>query len=271
MKRAIFAVGLLLAACTTALATPPQEAAAPAAPQRAQFDLGRPYLGGPLPGGLQLVLPPPAPDSARMLRDLEVNEAAMAGQGGPRWQLAARDAFLGPGWVGNAFSCSAGVTISDATTPVLANLLRRTATDFAMSAGAVKDHYNRQRPFAANGTPSCTPDDEAGLAHNGSYPSGHSAMGFGTGLVLAAVLPDHAAALVRRGRQFGESRALCNVHWQSDVEAGQLVASATFARLQSDGAYRADVEAARAELATAQPLDAAAQAACQADEAVLGD
>jgi acid phosphatase (class A) len=66
--------------------------------------------------------------------------------------------------------------------------------------------------------------------------------------VLAEVIPDRAAELVARGRAFGDSRRICNVHWLSDIEEGRVVATAVVARLNAEPAFRADVEAARAEV-----------------------
>ena len=55
--------------------------------------------------------------------------------------------------------------------------------------------------------------------------------------------------ILARGRAFGESRIICNVHWHSDVVEGRLVGSAAVARLHADPAFHADLEAAKAELA----------------------
>lgn len=240
------AMGLALAACAPAAGS---SHAAPraAAPAPAEFDFGPPYLGGSLPGGQALVGPPPAEGSPGLARDTAASAAGLALRGGARWELAARDADLSTGAVPRAFSCAAGVAISDADTPAIAHLMRRAAADFGMSTSGVKSIYQRPRPFMGNGEPTCDPDSEAALRTNGSYPSGHSAIGYGTGLVLAAVFPHRAAELVARGREFGESRRVCNVHWLSDVEAGRTIAAATFARLQSDPAFREDLRAAQAE------------------------
>jgi acid phosphatase (class A) len=100
-----------------------------------------------------------------------------------------------------------------------------------------------------NGKPTCTTEAEAVLRRDGSYPSGHSALGFGWGLILAQVVPDRAAELVARGRAYGDSRRICNVHWLSDIEEGRVVASAVVARLNAEPAFRADLDAARAEVA----------------------
>ena len=274
MKR--FAPGLLailLAGCVAATATPgpalPSAAAASPSPpaDRALFDMGPAYLGGPLPGGDALVGPPPAEGSEALARDRAANAAALALGGSARFALARADADLGPGAVLHAFSCAAGVAISDAGTPAIAHLLRRATADFATSTSGVKALHMRARPFTVNNAPTCTPEAEAALRGNGSYPSGHSAIGYGDALVLAAVFPDRAAAIVKRGIDHGDSRRVCNVHWLSDVEAGRTVAAATFARLQADPAFRADLARAQAEAKGALP--AADAAGCAAEAGVL--
>jgi acid phosphatase (class A) len=236
--------------------------------QRAAFDMGPAYFPGPLPAGETLVGAPPAPGSEAMKRDEALSAAGLALYGTERFKLSAADADLGPGGVPGAFTCTAGVTISDATTPAIMHLLRRATADFGTSTSGVKARYNRARPFTVNHKPTCDPASEEALRHNGSYPSGHSAIGYGDGLLLAAVFPDKAAALTKRGIAFGESRRICNVHWESDIEAGRDFAAATFARLQSDPTFREDLAKAQAEARTlsaaAAPTNCAAEAAALA-------
>jgi acid phosphatase (class A) len=57
--------------------------------------------------------------------------------------------------------------------------------------------------------------------------------------------------MLKRGFDFAESRVVCRVHWRSDVAAGRLMASAVYARLQSDPVFKAQRDLARAELAKA--------------------
>ena len=273
MNRTVVAsLALLIAGCTAAVAAPDSISTPIAAPtpqgQRVLFDMGPPYFPGPLPAGETLVGAPPAAGTDAMSRDERLSAAGLALYGSERFKLAARDADLGPGAVPGAFSCTAGVTISDAATPAIMHLLRRADADFGTSTSGVKKLYDRPRPFTVNNKPTCTPDDEEALRHNGSYPSGHSAIGYGAGLLLAAVFPDHAAALTRRGIEFGESRRVCNVHWESDIEAGRDFAAATFARLQSDPTFRDDLAKAQAEAraltGAAAPTNCAAEAAALA-------
>ena len=92
-----------------------------------------------------------------------------------------------------------------------------------------------------------------GFAASGSYPSGHAASAWLYALLLAEVDSEHAAAIVARGRVFGESRVVCGVHYASDVEAGRITATALVAALHGNADFDADMAAARAEIADARP------------------
>ncbi|MCE7797212.1 phosphatase PAP2 family protein [Sphingobium sufflavum] len=200
-----------------------------------------------LPDSATILPPPPATASLAQARDDEAAAAAVAQQGSARWKLAVADAeLMAPDAIG-AFSCAAGFDLGAQATPAISALLRRAAADIAISTFAAKRKYQRPRPFMVNGKPSCTPDMEPLLRRDGSYPSGHSALGYGEGLILAEVVPSRATALVARGKAFGDSRRLCNVHWLSDIEEGRIMASATLARLHAEPAFQKDVAAARAE------------------------
>jgi acid phosphatase (class A) len=202
-----------------------------------------------LPNSLALVPPPPASGTAAFGRDEETSRMALELRGSPRWELATRDAVLRFPELAETFSCALNAPIDEVRMPRLVHLLRRTLSDAGRSTTAAKNHYQRARPFMVNDQPICTPSSAEALRGNGSYPSGHSAIGFALALVLAEVAPDRADALIARGRAFGQSRIVCNVHWASDVQEGQLMAAAVVARLHAEPEFRADVEAARAELA----------------------
>jgi acid phosphatase (class A) len=120
-----------------------------------------------------------------------------------------------------------------------------------------------------NKEPSCTPAEEAELGKQGSYPSGHSAAGWAWALVLAEAEPDRANEIVARGRAFGQSRVVCNVHWQNDVNEGRILGAATVARLHADAAFLADLEAAKKELAAVRAKGLAPVRDCKAEEAAL--
>lgn len=201
-----------------------------------------------LPDSLALLPPPPAAGSAAFARDEEVSKAETHVPGSPRFVQAASDADLKPAHALQTFACAAGLTPDPKRTPTLYRILGKSMIDIGLSTYKAKDHYQRVRPFVAHGNATCLPADEATLRGDGSYPSGHSALGWGWALILTELVPEHADAILQRGRDFGESRLVCNAHWASDVDAGRVIAAAAVARLHGDKAFRADLDAARKEL-----------------------
>ncbi len=200
-----------------------------------------------MPDAVLVLPPPPTPGSLADKEDLEVFRQTRALAGSGRWVLAARDAtdYIG------AFSCALGHPLSEAATPRTLHLLSRVGSDASVLTNRVKDHYGRPRPFLTVGLPICRPEQIKGLTKSASYPSGHATYSWAAGMVLADLVPDHAAAILARARAFGESRVVCGVHYVSDVEEGRTNGSLLFAVLQSDATFRSDLEAARSELALA--------------------
>ncbi|KLD77342.1 phosphatase [Xanthomonas hyacinthi DSM 19077] len=205
-----------------------------------------------LPDSLLLVPPPPAKDSPGRALDEAVNKEALALRGSPRFALAAQDAELHFPAAANHFSCPLGIQVSAQHTPHLYRLLQRVAEDAGDAAEKAKAYYHVPRPFMDNGEASCTPADEAELRPNGAYPSGHTSIGWAWAQVLSEADPARTDALMARGRSYGESRIVCNVHWQSDVLASRIVAAATVAKLQDNPQFRADLEGARQEIGAAR-------------------
>jgi acid phosphatase (class A) len=240
----------------------------PAPPQASRLGVGYLPLDA-MPDARLLVPPPPAPGSAAEARDVEASKAALAMHGGPRWALAMRDAdIFSPGATGT-MSCAAGFEISPTATPKLEALLRKSMANLAMSTAVVKRLYQRQRPFVVNGQPQCTPEWDAVLRKDGAYPSGHAAIGYGWGLILAELVPDRAAQLVARGRAFADSRRVCNVHWLSDTEEGMVVATAAVARLRADPGFQRDLKAARREVQSIAVKSRTPTTDCNAEAAAL--
>ena len=126
--------------------------------------------------------------------------------------------------------------------------MRRTLADAGLSTYAAKNYYKRERPFMLNNTPICTPDDEELLRIDGSYPSGHTAIGWVWALILTEVFPSQTDELLMRGKEFGISRNVCNVHWHSDVLAGRMMGTATLAKLHANEDFMIDLAAAKEEI-----------------------
>ncbi len=243
LRKSLLALALMGGATGAVLAEQP--------PLAATSRLASGYLSiERLPDDIRLLSPPPAEGSRALKRDLDAAKRALALRDTARWELAKVDADIFTPNAANTMSCAAGFVIGPETTPRLNTLLRRVMSDLGRASTASKAKYNRPRPFVGNGQPTCTPEQDAVLRGNGSYPSGHASIGYGWGLILGDVAPDRARALRRRGHAFADSRRICNVHFRSDIEAGELLATIVVARLQGDPAYQADIAVARAELRT---------------------
>ena len=224
---------------------------------------------GALPDSRALIPPPPAAGLAAMAYDEEVSRKSLALRNTPRWTLAMLDADLGFPQAAGAFSCALNAPITEQETPHLYMLLRRTLIDAGSSTFAAKNYYSRMRPFVVNKQPICTPMDEEPLTESGSYPSGHAAVGCAWALILSEIAPEQADAIGARGRAFGESRVICNVHWQSDVTEGCFMGTSTVGRLHGDPTFRADLEAAKAELAAVRAKGLKPLRNCAAEAAAM--
>lgn len=274
MNAPLLPLALAAALLTTACATVAPEPSTSAA-QVGELRPGSGYLKGylersELPDSLALLPPPPAPGSAALAADEEAYRSLTALRGGARSAQATQDAQLKFPQAASTFSCALGVEISEQGTPHLNMLLRRTLGDAGLATYKAKDKYQRTRPFVAFKEPTCTPADEAALAKDGSYPSGHSSIGWAWALVLTEVAPERADALLQRGRAFAQSRGVCGAHWKSDIEAGRLVGSATVARLHENADFKAQLAAARKEVALARQKGAApAAVGCAAEAEAL--
>ncbi|WP_428423421.1 acid phosphatase [Pararhizobium sp.] len=234
------------------------------------FQLSPGYLKqADLPNSLQLLGPPPSAESKAFARDEEARQDTVPLRGTARWDLAKRDADLNFPQPAETFSCAMGMKIDKEKTPHIYKVMQRVLTDAGLSTYGVKNKYNRVRPFVAHNEGTCWPDQEPLLRSDGSYPSGHTAAGWGWALVLAQVNPERANELLSRGLAFGQSRVICNAHWQSDVDAGRVMGAATVARLHVDPAFLADVEAARGEVEKAKAAGEAPKADCSAEAAAL--
>jgi len=162
-----------------------------------------------------------------------------------------------------------GIPITEQGTPHLYMLLRRTLAVAGLSTYRAKNKYQRKRPFMKNKEPICTPDEKQLLMKDGSYPSGHTAIGWAWALILTEIAPDRADAILARGRAFGESRNICNVHWHSDVVEGRFMGAAAVARLHADPAFCAELAAAKAEYKAAIAKGLKPSRDCDAEAAAL--
>src|SRR6201999_527360 len=104
------------------------------------------------------------------------------------------------------------------------------------------------------------------LVNSFDYPSGHTTLSWTLGLILSELDPDHSTAIMTRARSYGESRVVCGVHNASAIEGGRTTGATVYAALHASAEFRADMAAAKAEIAAARanPANAPDVAMCKA-------
>jgi acid phosphatase (class A) len=242
--------------------TPPPSApaAAPATPPP------QGYLSGHEPDIVAVIPQAPTPGSTRDLADRTIFKELRSMKGSPRWALAHDDAVLTASAVLKDFSCAAGISLDQTNASALLDVLRRLSADLGVAYNAPKDLYKRRRPYIRDPGEICL-DRSKALDESYDYPSGHAFFAWTYGLILAELLPDRAGPILQRARAFGESRAVCGVHSASAVTEARTGAAALVAALHSSPAFRADMDAARAQLArvAAPGAPAPAPETCRAE------
>lgn len=206
-----------------------------------------------VPDALTIVGGPPAEDSPQAAAERAYFLATRSEEGSARWRQAALDAELF-GDVGHAsFACAVGRAITVRDTPTLSRMLDRMVMDAARSVSILKTTFNRPRPMVGHDDAPLCVAREDWMKTNSSYASSNAAAGWAWALVLAELIPDKASPVLVRGREYGENRVICGLHYASDITAGQTMASATVAALHANPEFLRDLETARAELAAAPP------------------
>jgi membrane-associated phospholipid phosphatase len=131
-----------------------------------------------------------------------------------------------------------------ATARLLA-IVRATEKDVADRG---KAEFLRNRPWIVYPKlRSCSRNDDP----RSSYPSGHTTMGYAMAGVLARLVPAKADRILTRAASYGESRIVCEVHFRSDVTAGEALGLLVAERLMAKSDFIAAFRAAKAELVRA--------------------
>lgn len=145
------------------------------------------------------------------------------------------------------FSPAVGKELTKEKYPVLAKTIMGVMQDVRSSIQKAKKRHARHRPYQHFNEPTPVPEDESPTDFT-SYPSGHTVRGWAAALFLVSVFPDHANEILSIGFQLGQSRVILGYHYQSDVEAARLAASAGFARLCAEESFRASIVACQEEV-----------------------
>lgn len=201
------------------------------------------------PNSLLILPPPPTFDSVAFLYDKVMYDWGKSMRHSERGKQAYDDANVTEGSVAKNFSPAFGFDISAKTTPETFKLISTMQEDAGdLATRSAKQFYNRIRPFSFFHESTCRPEDEKTLSTNGSYPSGHTTIGFATALVLAEVNPARQNEILKRGYEVGVSRVICGYHWQSDIDAARVVAASVVTRLHNNKNFIAQLDKAKQEI-----------------------
>lgn len=215
----------------------------------AQQDAVQPYFSTQeLPDLIKCLPAPPAFDSPEFANDVVRYQWGKTQRlDSERAAIAQRDAVWSYEALFAEFNIPFGLIISRTETPEIWKLLETSLVTTDQMRVAPKAYYHRLRPFEMYNEHLLSPETESEVRGEGSYPSGHTARGWVTALLLAEINPARADTIFARGWMYGESRVIEGAHWQSDVDASRVAASIGYAALQSSPAFREQMERAKAE------------------------
>ena len=206
------------------------------------------------PNSLAILPKPPTYDSVAFLNDQAQYHDGYSLKNSKRWAEAEKDADLGypdretAVTIARQFDKAFGTKITSQGTPAIYRILQEIKRDSSFVTKSAKKHYMRTRPFVFFHQHTCTPQDEKFLRTSGSYPSGHTTLGWATALVLAEINPSRQNQILKRGYEYGQSRVICGAHWQSDVNAGRVTGAALVARLHANKKFLDWLKTAKKEL-----------------------
>ena len=198
----------------------------------------------PLPDASCFLPAPPGDNDARFASDSCMYEWGKTYRGTLRADTAI-SYFL------RRFSSAINQNLTPETHPQLTQLLLSAMNSGNKSIQKAKKRFARHRPYHHFGEGTPIPHDEYPDDFT-SYPSGHAVRAWMAAMTLTAVSPEHADAIMKIGYEIGQSRVILGFHYQSDVDAARLAASATFARLCAEKSFHEAIEKAQKEL-TSKP------------------
>ena len=197
---------------------------------------------------VHILAPPPTPDSPEGKADLQAVLAAVNSRTDAEIKHAQdddqRNVFR--------FADVMGPNFKADTLPLTAQLFQHIYADGNAATNAAKGYFQRKRPFVVD------PDIKIIVvqAPDFSYPSNHSTFGNESGILLAEMVPEKAAAIFARAADYAHNRVVAGVHFPTDVEAGRISASVITNTLLHNSRFESDFVQVKTELRSALGLAA---------------
>ena len=201
----------------------------------------------------QLLPPPPADGSPAQRAELDELRHIQTTRTPERLEQAQWD---GDHEDATAFAAVLGPRFDLSQLPATRALMAMVENDESVAASEAKKAFHRHRPWTFE--PALRPCERIKTNAEGkpsdpltSYPSGHATLAYSVGVVLADLVPTKATAIMVRASDYAYSRLVCEVHFRSDVAAGQALGTAVGVMLLRTQAVQPQIEAARQELTAA--------------------
>ena len=146
-----------------------------------------------------------------------------------------------------AFQDVIGEKFTRAALPNTALLSDHVHSDEGVIVNPAKSFFHRPRPYNFDTTLKPVCKTSAGMTDY-SYPGGHATTGYLEALTLMMLFPEKRDAILARADDFAHSRAVCGVHYPSDLAVSKSTAYAMMAIMLNNAQFKKEFEAARAEL-----------------------
>lgn len=128
--------------------------------------------------------------------------------------------------------------------PLTSKFFERLSEDGISILRSAKNHWNRSRPFEVSSEVKSCFDDIS----RGSYPSGHSTLGYLQVVILTNMVPEKSAQLFERASQYARNRLVCGVHYRSDIEGGRIAGTVIAAFAMQNPEFKKEFTLAKKEI-----------------------
>ena len=201
---------------------------------------GHTYFGADAVPLLDLLVPPPAKDSAETEAELAEVLKLMASSSESRKQQAIADDEENL----SQFLAGTSIQVENAMVPLTAALVQRIIDTEDEVTGPAKKGFGRPRPPLVNDK--IKPLIK--LSKSGAYPSGHTTNGTAIAIILAKMLPEKKDELMARAKDYALSRLIVGVHYPSDLDAGYAAGAVIAYALMQNNEFQKEFGPAREEL-----------------------
>jgi acid phosphatase (class A) len=198
------------------------------------------YLKAGKPDAIELLAPPPLPDSAEQAGDMQEVRTVYHAAGSNDVAIA----YSQKKFSIFTFTPAIGTFFTRGKFPKTEAFFDKVQEDAAAVTDNAKDFYKRPRPYVTD--PSLA---NGKLEKSYSYPSGHSTESMVLALVLADLFPDKHDGIIAVARSIGWHRVMIARHYPTDIYAGRVLAQAIVKQMKKSDAFQHDFAAAQAEIA----------------------